>query len=70
MVLSGRSPAVLEQKLNESTKMLQCIRVTLLASINGYTPALAVEFGRKVLYTTERPSFAELEEHVRHARTK
>jgi chemotaxis protein MotA len=66
----GPCAAVLEQKLNESTKMLQCIRVTLLASINGYTPALAVEFGRKVLYTTERPSFAELEEHVRHARTK
>jgi chemotaxis protein MotA len=66
----GPFAAVLEQKLNESTKMLQCIRVTLLASINGYTPALAVEFGRKVLYTTERPSFAELEEHVRHARTK
>ena len=49
--------------------MLQCIRVTLLASINGYTPRL-LEFGRKVLYTTERPSFTELEEHVRHARTK
>ena len=65
----GPCAAVLEQ-LNESTKMLQCIRVTLLASINGYTPALAVEFGRKVLYTTERPSFTELEEHVRHARTK
>ena len=66
----GPFAGVLEQKLNESTKMLQCIRVTLLASINGYAPALAVEFGRKVLYSTERPSFSELEEHVRHARTK
>ncbi len=66
----GPFAAVLEQKLSESTKMLQCIRVTLLASVSGYTPALAVEFGRKVLYSTERPSFAELEEHVRHARNK
>jgi chemotaxis protein MotA len=24
-----------------------------------------VEFGRKVLYSTERPSFLELEEHVK-----
>jgi chemotaxis protein MotA len=24
-----------------------------------------VEFGRKVLYSTERPSFAELEGHVK-----
>ena len=61
---------VLEQKLEESTKMLQCIRVTLLASINGYAPALAVEFGRKVLYSTERPTFIELETHVRHAKNR
>ena len=66
----GPLATILEQRLNESTKMLQCIRVTLLASINGYTPAVAVEFGRKVLYSTERPSFAELESHVRRARDK
>ena len=45
--------------------MLECIKVTLLASLNGYAPALAVEFGRKVLYSTERPAFAELEKHVK-----
>lgn len=56
---------VLEQKLEESSKMFQCVKVTLLASLNGYAPALAVEFGRKVLYSTERPSFAELEEHIK-----
>lgn len=57
--------SVLEQKLEESTKMFQCVKVTLLASLNGYAPALAVEFGRKVLYSTERPNFAELEEHIK-----
>jgi chemotaxis protein MotA len=57
--------SVLEQKLSESTKMLECVKVTLLASLNGYSPALAVEFGRKVLFTTERPSFSELETHVK-----
>lgn len=62
--------AVLEQKLEESTKMLQCIRMTLLASINGYAPALAVEFGRKALHSTERPNFIELEERVRQAKNK
>lgn len=56
---------LLEQKLHEATKMLECIKVTLLASLNGYAPALAVEFGRKVLFSTERPSFAELENHVK-----
>ena len=57
--------SVLEQKLDESTKMFQCVKVTLLASLNGYAPALAVEFGRKVLYSTERPTYAELEEHIK-----
>lgn len=49
----------------EATKMLQCIRVTLMASLNGLAPQLAVEFGRKALFTAIRPSFSELEEHVR-----
>ncbi len=61
----GPLSTLLEQKLDESGKMLQCVKVTLLASLNGYAPALAVEFGRKVLYSTERPSFSELEEHVK-----
>ena len=56
--------SVIEQRVAESTKMLQCIKVTILANLNGYAPALSVEFGRKVLFSTERPSFAELEEHV------
>jgi chemotaxis protein MotA len=61
----GPLASQLEQKLGESTKMLECVKVTLLASLNGYSPALAVEFGRKVLYSTERPSFLELEQHVK-----
>lgn len=61
----GPLSTLLEQKLSESTKIFQCIKVTLLASLNGYSPAIAVEFGRKVLYSTERPSFIELEKHVK-----
>lgn len=66
----GPLATLLEQKLHESTKMLQCVKVTLLASLNGFAPALAVEFGRKVLYSTERPTFRELEDHVKQSRTK
>ncbi|EPC04269.1 flagellar motor protein MotA [Litchfieldella anticariensis FP35 = DSM 16096] len=57
-----------DRQVNEAVKMLHCIRVTLLASLNGYAPQLAVEFGRKALHTTERPTFDELEEHVRSAK--
>jgi chemotaxis protein MotA len=66
----GPLASLLEQKLEESTKMFQCVKVTLLASLNGYAPALAVEFGRKVLYSTERPTFAELEDHIKKSKSK
>lgn len=66
----GPLSGLLEQKLEESTKMFQTVKVTLLASLNGYAPAIAVEFGRKVLYSTERPGFAELETHVKQAKGK
>lgn len=66
----GPLSGVLEQKLEESTKMFQTVKVTLLASLNGYAPAIAVEFGRKVLYSTERPGFAELETYVKQAKGK
>ena len=59
---------VLEQKAEESTKMFQTIKVTLLANLNGYAPAMAVEFGRKVLLSTERPGFIELEAFVKQKR--
>jgi len=61
----GPLSSLLEQKVEEGTKELQCIKVTLLASLQGYAPQLAVEFGRKVLYSTERPTFIELEAHVK-----
>src|SRR3546814_4650500 len=48
-------------------KVLECIKLTLLANMNGYPPQLAVEFGRKALYSTVRPSFMELEDHVRRS---
>jgi len=56
---------VLEQKGEEGTKELQCIKTTLLASMQGYAPMTAIEFGRKVLFSTERPTFQELEGHVK-----
>jgi chemotaxis protein MotA len=64
----GPLATLLEQKAEEGTKMLQTIKVTLLANLNGYAPAMAVEFGRKVLNSTERPGFLELEAHVKQKR--
>ena len=56
---------LLEQKVEDAGKELQCIKTTLLASMQGYNPSTAIEFGRKVLYSTERPTFTELEAYVK-----
>jgi chemotaxis protein MotA len=56
---------LLEQKVEDAGKELQCIKTTLLASMQGYAPQVAIEFGRKVLYSGDRPTFGELEAHVK-----
>jgi len=66
----GPLASLLKRKHHETVKMYQCVKVTLLASLNGYSPALAVEFGRKVISATERPSFVELDKHVRLVKAK
>ncbi len=64
----GPIGAALNHQAREETKFLECIKICILATLNGYTPQVAVEFGRKALYSTERPGFLELEEHVKQAR--
>ncbi len=56
---------LLEQKTEEASKEYTCIKTTLLASMQGYAPSTAIEFGRKVLFSDVRPSFSELEGHVK-----
>ena len=43
-------------------KYYQAIKIALLANLQGYAPALSVEFARKTLFSDVRPSFAEVEE--------
>jgi len=56
---------LMDQKMEEGSKEFQCIKTTLLASMQGYAPATAIEFGRKVLLSDVRPTFNELEAHVK-----
>lgn len=45
-------------------KYLQCVKAGVLAFMQGYAPAVAVEFARKSLLSNVRPSFYEVEEAV------
>lgn len=66
----GPLASTLEHKLHEESKIYQCMKVVMLASMNGYAPQVAVEFGRKVLYSSDRPSFRELEEDLKSRKGK
>jgi chemotaxis protein MotA len=41
------------------------LKTVLIAAQQGYSPQIAVEFGRKAIFSVDRPSFRELEEHVK-----
>jgi len=56
----------LELKVEEGSKPFQVAKAVLLASMNGYPPQMAVEFGRKLLWSTVRPTFIELEEELKN----
>jgi chemotaxis protein MotA len=61
----GPAGAFLGHVRREEAKYLECIKICILATLNGYTPQVAVEFGRKALYSNVRPGFIELEEYVK-----
>ena len=61
--------SLLRQKNAEKTKVLHFIKAVLLAAINGSAPQIAIEFGRKTLFSTVRPTFYELEEHIRQVKS-
>ena len=56
---------LIEQRHQDGHKELECIKCTLIASMQGYNPPTAIEFGRKVLFSSERPGFLELEAFVK-----
>lgn len=62
--------SLLEQRAEEGSKIYQVIKVVLLASMSGYAPQVAVEFGRKVLFSGDRPTFAELEADLKSRKGK
>lgn len=66
----GPIASQLEQKSDVDGKIYQCIKVVLLASMSGYAPQVAIEFGRKVLFSADRPGFLELEEEIKARKKK
>ena len=62
--------SLLEQKAQEGANVFKCIKMVLLASMSGYAPQVAIEFGRKALNSDERPTFKELEDEIKARKKK
>ena len=76
MLFSGKTSvedierAVLEQNAEADTRAYMAVKAVLIASLNNFPPAAAVEFGRKVLFSYQRPTFAELDEGTKAVKGK
>ncbi|MCK4866098.1 MAG: flagellar motor stator protein MotA [Gammaproteobacteria bacterium] len=53
------------EQAKEESLILGCAKICIIATLNGYTPQIAVEFGRKALTSDLKPTFLELEEFVK-----
>ena len=64
--LVGPVATFLEFAARDESQFIKCLKTCLMASIQGYPPQIAIEFGRKAIFTTERPGFRELDEHIKN----
>ena len=62
---AGPMANAMAAQADEDSKLMECAKICIMATLNGYTPQIAVEFGRKALFSDLRPGFLELEEHIK-----
>lgn len=60
----GPIAGAMTSKADSEVMYYKCIKVGLIAFLNGAAPQVAVEFARKFLPHDVQPSFQELEEHL------
>jgi chemotaxis protein MotA len=63
----GPMANAVKARCDAEVKYFLCIKAGILAYMQGYAPAIAIEFARKALNTDVRPTFYEVEEAVEAA---
>lgn len=61
----GPMSTAMGHMVHHEIKAFECVKASILASMSGQAPQMAIEFGRKVLSFDHRPHFQELNDHVR-----
>src|SRR6185295_3096699 len=62
----GQIAAAMEHMAHEEGKAFEVVKMALVASVRGYPPQVAVEFARKLLFSEVRPTFNDLEAHLKN----
>jgi len=60
--------ANIETKLRSDARLLYVIKAGITAFAKGMAPSVSVEFARRAIFHSERPSFEEVEDMMRQAR--
>jgi chemotaxis protein MotA len=63
--LVGPISSAMESRATEEGKAFELVKMALVANVRGYPPAVAIEFARKLLFADVRPSFGDLESHLK-----
>ncbi|HTP39089.1 MAG TPA: flagellar motor stator protein MotA [Steroidobacteraceae bacterium] len=63
---AGPMASAMAHRAHEGGKAFEVVKMALVASVRGYAPPVAVEFARKLLFSDLRPSFADLENHLKN----
>jgi len=61
----GPISAAMEHRAHEEGKAFEVVKMALVASVRGYPPPVAIEFARKLLFSDVRPTFTDLENHLK-----
>ena len=61
----GPIAASMSHSANEEGRAFEVVKMALVASVRGYTPAVAIEFARKLLMSDLRPTFNDLEAQLK-----
>ncbi|QSP94586.1 flagellar motor stator protein MotA [Marinobacter salinisoli] len=61
----GPLSIAMEHSAKYELKAYECVKSSVVATVAGQAPQMAIEFGRKALPTDKRPGFQELNDHVR-----
>ncbi|MCK2151028.1 MULTISPECIES: flagellar motor stator protein MotA [Marinobacter] len=61
----GPVSMAMEHSAKYELKAYECVKSSIVATLSGQAPQMAIEFGRKALPTDKRPGFQELNDHVR-----